>query len=99
MKNTEVTDGSMLMVILKRAHQCVANDSGIMHLSAALGSSGVAVFGSTDPAATAPLSQKWTMLYDKLPCSPCFKRDCPLGTKACLDLITPDDVKRVLGLI
>lgn len=88
-----------LMVILKRAHQCVANDSGIMHLSAALGSSGVAVFGSTDPAATAPLSQKWTMLYDKLPCSPCFKRDCPLGTKACLDLITPDDVKHVLGLI
>lgn len=88
-----------LMVILKRAHKCVANDSGIMHLSAALGGSGVAVFGSTDPAATAPLSQKWTMLYDKLPCSPCFKRDCPLGTKACLDRITPDDVKQILDMI
>lgn len=81
-----------LMYILKYARFCIANDSGIMHLSAALGSSGIAVFGSTDPAATAPVSQKWYMLYDKLPCSPCFKRVCPLGTKACLDRITPADV-------
>ncbi len=81
-----------LMFILKHVRCCVANDSGIMHLSAALGGTGIAVFGSTDPAATAPVSDKWFMLYDKLPCSPCFKRVCPLGTKACLDRIAPDDV-------
>ncbi len=81
-----------LMVLLKSVKCCVANDSGIMHLSAALGGTGIAVFGSTDPAATSPVSEKWSMLYDKLPCSPCFKRVCPLGTKACLDRISPDDV-------
>ncbi len=81
-----------LMDILKNVQCCVANDSGIMHLSAALGGKGIAVFGSTDPAATAPVSDRWCLLYDKLPCSPCFKRVCPLGTKACLDRITPEDV-------
>ncbi len=81
-----------LMLVLQKAEMCLANDSGIMHLSAALGGQGVAVFGSTDPAATSPVSQKWKLLYDKLPCSPCFKRVCPLGTKACLARITPGDV-------
>ena len=81
-----------LMLVLQKSEMCLANDSGIMHLSAALGGQGVAVFGSTDPAATSPVSGKWKLLYDKLPCSPCFKRVCPLGTKACLARITPGDV-------
>lgn len=85
-----------LMLVLQKAQMCLANDSGIMHLSGALGSQGVAVFGSTDPAATSPVSQKWKLLYDKLPCSPCFKRVCPLGTKACLARITPEDVTSLM---
>ncbi len=81
-----------LMVILQHVQYCVANDSGIMHLSGTVGGRGIAVYGSTDPAATSPISEHWTLLYDKLPCSPCFKRNCPLGTKACLDRIKPQSV-------
>ena len=86
-----------LMLVLQKAEMCLANDSGIMHLSAALGGQGVAVFGSTDPAATSPVSGKWKLFYDKLPCSPCFKRVCPLGTKACLARITPGDVTDLMA--
>lgn len=80
-----------LMVLLARAKMCLANDSGAMHLAAALGTPGVAIFGSTDPAATAPVSKKWRILYEKQSCSPCFKRDCPFGTKACFAPLSPAD--------
>ncbi len=85
-----------LMVVLSRAKMCLANDSGIMHLSGALGGQGIAVFGSTDPAATAPVSTKWRLLYDKLPCSPCFKRVCPDGSKKCMGLVAPAHVTAAL---
>ena len=85
-----------LMFILKHASYCVANDSGIMHLAAAAGTPGTAVFGSTDMAATGPLSPKWTVLYRKEPCSPCFKHVCPLGTRACMKAIKVADVLKTL---
>ena len=81
------TSINALMVLLKSAALCVANDSGVMHLAAALGTPGVAVFGPTDPAATAPVSDKWVLLYEKLPCSPCFRRTCP--DNKCIKAITP----------
>lgn len=81
-----------LILILQKAKQCVANDSGVMHLSAIVGSSGVAIFGSTDPSSTSPVSNKWTILYEKEECSPCFKRTCPLQTYKCLTKITPEMV-------
>ncbi|MBQ6352452.1 MAG: lipopolysaccharide heptosyltransferase II, partial [Lentisphaeria bacterium] len=64
------TSLNALMVLLKSAALCVANDSGVMHLAAALGTPGVAVFGPTDPAATAPVSERWKVLYKQLPCAP-----------------------------
>jgi len=76
-----------LVLLLKSSKACVANDSGVMHLAAALGIPGVAVFGSTDPSATSPVSSKWRMLFDKLDCAPCFKRECPKGSKECLSKI------------
>ncbi len=85
-----------LMKILQHAECCIANDSGTMHLSAALGGCGVAPFGSTDPAATSPISPRWKILFDKLDCAPCFKRICPKGTKECLSRITPEEVIRVI---
>jgi len=85
-----------LMFILKHASYCIANDSGIMHLAAAIGTPGTAVFGSTDMAATGPLSPKWNVLYRKEPCSPCFKHVCPLGTRACMNAIRIDDVLKTL---
>ena len=81
------TSINALMVLLKSAALCVANDSGVMHLAAALGTPGVAVFGPTDPAATAPVSDKWVLLYEKIPCSPCFKRTCP--DNRCIRAIAP----------
>ena len=86
------TDLSQLMQILKQAKFCIANDSGTMHLSALVGGAGLSVFGSTDPAATSPISKKWRILYDKEECSPCFCRVCPEGTKKCLTKVTPEMV-------
>ena len=81
-----------LMALLQHATLCVANDSGTMHLSAALGGSGIAIYGSTDPTATAPISSKWTIMFEQEPCAPCFSRECPLGTYQCLTKISADTV-------
>ena len=85
-----------LMYLLKHSAMCVANDSGVMHLAAALGVPGVAPFGCTDPAATSPLSPKWTIAFHKIACAPCFKRVCPKGTKECFERITPDVVWKIM---
>ena len=81
-----------LMLVLRQAKVCVANDSGTMHLAAALGTPGVAPFGSTDPAATSPISRRWRILFDKQPCAPCFKRICPKGNPVCMKAISAADV-------
>ncbi len=86
------TDMPDLIEILKHADQCVANDSGIMHLSAILGGSGVAIFGSTDPSSTSPVSQKWTILFEQQECAPCFSRTCKFGHYNCLKKITTNMV-------
>ena len=78
-----------LMHLLKNSVLCVANDSGIMHLAAALGRPGVAVFGPTDYTATGPIGANWHLLYEKLECSPCFRRECPSGDQKCIRAITP----------
>lgn len=84
-----------LMSILANVDLLVANDSGAMHLAAALGTSGVAIFGSTDPVATGPLGAPWRILAASVPCSPCFQRECPLAGAqqyACLHEISPEAV-------
>ena len=91
------TDLSTLMYLLKKADFCIANDSGVMHLAAVLGVPGIAPFGSTDPAATSPISRKWRLLFDKKECAPCFRRICPKGTRECFDSITPELLWQVLN--
>jgi len=86
-----------LMYILKNSKICVANDSGIMHLSGALDSEGIAIYGSTDPYATSPLSKKWKLLINKQPCAPCFKRNCPLEKHNCMEAISAEDVINILS--
>ncbi len=84
-----------LMSVLANVDLVVANDSGAMHLAAALGTSGVAIFGSTDPVSTGPLGAPWRILAAATPCSPCFQRVCPRqGTEqyACLNDISPEAV-------
>ena len=78
--------------LLSCADAVVANDSGLMHISAALNKPLVVVYGSTDPGFTPPLSKNVEILSLKLPCSPCFQRECPLEHLNCLKQLTPDKV-------
>jgi heptosyltransferase-2 len=70
----------------------VTNDSGPMHLAAAVGTRVVALIGPTDPVRTAPLGEGHALLSLDLDCAPCLKSDCPLGHTACMNELSVDRV-------
>jgi heptosyltransferase II len=82
-----------VIALMTRLHLFISNDSGLMHLAAALGIPTVAVFGSTNPVTTSPLGGKTAVIHKSVECAPCLKKSCPTDFK-CMDMITADEVYR-----
>lgn len=74
----------------------ISNDSGLMHVAAALDKKVIAIYGSSDPHHTPPMHPDAIVQYLGLDCSPCFKRECPLGHLNCLKQISPAQVIKIL---
>jgi heptosyltransferase-2 len=86
---TSLTEAADLLAVVRMA---ISNDSGLMHVAAAVGTHVVAIYGSSSPHFTPPLTARKTILYQALSCSPCFARECPLGHLNCLYGISVDSV-------
>ncbi|NOU25535.1 MAG: lipopolysaccharide heptosyltransferase II [Methylotenera sp.] len=92
------TNLSEAIDLMSLCESVISNDSGLMHVAAALDKNLVAIYGSSNPQHTPPMSSKALVEYLGLECSPCFKRECPLGHLNCLKKITPNHINNQLHL-
>ena len=86
------TDLGEVVDLLALARFVVSNDTGPMHIAAALNKAVVGIFGSSSPAHTPPLGQRASAQYLDLECRPCMQRECPLGHTQCLEQLSPQQV-------
>lgn len=84
--------------MMSLCHTVVSNDSGLMHIAAALDKKLIAIFGSSDPSHTPPMHPDAIIEYLGLDCSPCFERTCPLKHTNCLKKITAIQVSHSINL-
>ena len=75
--------------LLSLSAAVVCNDSGLMHIAAALGRPLLAIYGATSPAFTPPLNPRSSLLVSDIDCAPCFERECPLGHHRCMRDMRP----------
>jgi len=92
---TGKTGMSELPALLSQCHVFLGNDSGAMHVAAAVGLPVVAIFGPTDPQGTAPVTPRATIVQQKAYCSPCFLRRCPTDHR-CMTAVSPAMVESAL---
>lgn len=95
-----VTTLQETVYLISQCRLFISNDSGLMHVAAAMNIPTVAVFGSTNPVTTSPSGEKTTIVRKDASCSPCLKKICPTDFR-CMTMITVDDVvtaaKRLLN--
>lgn len=82
--------------LMATADQVVSNDSGLMHIAAALNKPLVAIYGPTSPAFTPPLSDNARLVQIPIECSPCYKRTCPLGHHKCMQDISSARIAEII---
>ncbi|MAD57973.1 MAG: lipopolysaccharide heptosyltransferase II [Porticoccus sp.] len=78
--------------LLSLADIVITNDSGLMHISAAINVPLIVLYGSTSPDFTPPLNSEASILSIPVECGPCFKRECPINSMKCLDDLSPASV-------
>ncbi len=97
---TGKTSIKRLSALLEKVNLLITNDSGPMHIAAALGTPVAALFGPTDPELTGPYGKGHVVLRKNLDCNPCMRRPCTKGKPVCMEMITVEEAaKAVLNRI